>query len=161
MWRGAKYIATSPFSAVPFRRIVRNGQMIGEMASSFRRGPPRPRVVPQGLDGKLDKAATAFLCGISEAELEDRLIRRRGYTAWTAYASFGLGWLFVILWVNRLLGMPWPGQGIIVALQFAPFCLVFFLTAFKQAHANWQLRTEVLGTAGDYLRSPAPFWPRR
>jgi len=46
-------------------------------------------------------------------------------------------------------------------LQFAPFCLVFFLAAFQQAHVNWQLRTGRLGSAGEYLRSADPFWPRR
>lgn len=49
----------------------------------------------------------------------------------------------------------------LTAMQFAPFCLVFFLAAFRQAHVNWQLRTGVLGSAGDYLRSAEPFFPRR
>ena len=160
VWRGAKLAVTSPFSAVPMGQIVRNGQMIGEIASSLRRGRALPDIVPQGCNGKLDKAATAFLYGISLAEVEDRLARRRTFTAWTAYVSFGLGWLFVFLWVKRLLGLTWSGERMLTAVLFTPCCLAFFLLAFRQAYANWQLRTGDMGTAGDYLRSPAPFWPR-
>ena len=160
LWRGTKFVVTSPFSAVPYRQIGRGAHLMRDLASSLQRCLQEPRAVPQGRDGKLDMLATAFLHGITEADLEDMLLRRRTYTAAAAYASFALGWLFVALWISRLLNVSWSGGRWLTAIEFAPFCLVFFLTAFKQAHVNWVLRTRTLGTAGDYLRSPAPFWPR-
>ena len=92
--------------------------------------------------------------------MDERLALRRRQTALTAYIAFAMGWVFVILWLLRLLSLDWTGQRLLTALQFAPFCLVLFLTALKHAHANWQLRTGLLGSAGDYVHSAEPFWPR-
>jgi hypothetical protein len=44
-------------------------------------------------------------------------------------------------------------------LEFIPFCAIFFLVAFRNAHVNWQLRIGHLGSPAAYLRSPEPFWP--
>jgi len=159
MWRGAKLVVSAPFAAFPVEQIVRNGRLVADLVSDFRRGPKPPQTVPQQFSGKLDRTATALVLGLSEHELDQHLALRRRHTAKMAYLAFGLGWVFVGAWLVRLLDMGWTGQRLLAALQFAPFCLVFFLTAFKQAHVNWQLRTGVLGSAGDYLRSAAPFWP--
>ncbi len=160
IWRGTKLVLGAPLSAFPLRQVIRNGRQIGSLVSDLRQGPRPPRVVPQHREGKLDKAATAFVCELSEAELDKLLGLRRRQTARMAYFAFGLGWIAVAAWLLRLLDLDWTGQRLMAALQFAPFCLAFFLTAFKQAHVNWQLRTGLLGSVGDYLRSAEPFWPR-
>jgi len=160
IWRGTKLVLGAPLSAFPLRQITRNGQQLGSLVSYLRQGPKPPRAVPQHREGKLDKAATAFVYELSETELEKFLSLRRRQTARMAYCSFGLGCIFLIAWLLRLLDLDWTGQRLMAALQFAPFCLAFFLTAFKQAHLNWQLRTGLVSSAGDYLRSAEPFWPR-
>lgn len=160
IWRGTKLVLGAPLSAFPLGQITRNGQQLGSLVSYLRQGPKPPRAVPQHREGKLDKAATAFVYDLSETELEKFLSLRRRQTARMAYCAFGLGCISVIAWLLRLLDLDWTGQRLMAALQFAPFCLVFFLTAFKQAHVNWQLRTGLVGSAGDYLRSAEPFCPR-
>ncbi len=160
IWRGTKLVLGAPLSAFPLGQIIRNGQQLGSLVSDLRQSPKPPRAVPQHREGRLDKAATAFVYGLSETELDKLLSLRRRRTARMAYFAFGLGWISVIAWLLRLLDLDWTGQRLMAALQFAPFCLAFFLTAFKQAHVNWQLRTGLLGSAGDYLRSAEPFWPR-
>ncbi len=160
VWRGAKLVLGAPVAAFPLSQIVRNGRQLGRIASDLRRGPEPPHALPRQQDGTLDMAEMAFISGLSEGELGERFALRRRQAAMTAYIAFGLGWVFVALWLLRLLSLGWTGQRLLTALQFAPFCLVFFLTAFKHAHANWQMRTGLLGSAGDYVRSPEPFWPR-
>ena len=160
IWSGTKLVLGAPLSAFPLRQVIRNGRQIGSFVSDMRQGPRPPRAVPQHRGRKLDKAATAFVCDLSEAELDKLLSQRRLQTARMAYFAFGLGCMSVAAWLLRLLDLDWTGQRLMAALQFAPFCLAFFLTAFKQAHVNWQLRTGLLGSAGDYLRSAEPFWPR-
>ncbi len=160
IWRGTKLVLGAPLSAFPLGQITRNGQQLGSLVSYLRQGPKPPRTVPQHREGKLDKAATAFVYEMSETELENFLSLRRRQTARMAYCAFGLGCISVIAWLLRLLNLDATGQRSMAALQFAPFCLIFFLIAFKQAHVNWQLRTGLVGSAGDYLRSAEPFWPR-
>lgn len=160
IWRGARLVLGAPIAALSLPQILQNGRLIRGLFSDLRRGPLPPRAIPIDLHGKLDFSATAVAYGLSEKELGARLARRRGQTATMAYLAFVLGCAFVGLWFWRLLELDGTGLRLLVGLQFAPFCLVFFLAAFQQAHVNWQLRTGRLGTAGDYLRSPDPFWPR-
>ena len=159
-WRSTKLVLGAPAAAFPLGQIVRNGRQLGKTMSDLRRGPKPPQVVPKQSDGMIDLAAMAFVSGLSKGELGERLALRCRQTAATAYIAFGLGWVFVVAWLVRLLSLDWAGQRLLTALQFAPFCLVFFLIAFKHAHANWQMRTGLLGSAGDYVRSAEPFWPR-
>ncbi len=160
IWRGTKLVLGAPLSAFPLGQIMRNGRQLGSLVSHLRQGSKPSRAVLQHREGKLDKAATAFVYELSETELDKLLSLRRRQTSRMAYCAFGLGCISVIAWLLRLLDLDWTGQRLMAALQFAPFCLAFFLTAFKQAHVNWQLRTGLLGSAGDYLRSAEPFWPR-
>ncbi len=159
VWRGAKLVLGAPLSAVPLGQIVRNGRQLGQILSDLRQGPKPSRAVPQQPDGRMDTATMTFVYGLSESELGQHLAQRRRQTAVTAYVAFGLGWVFLGAWLLRLLNLDWTGQRLLTALQFGPFCLMFFLTAFKHAHANWQMRTGLLGSAGDYLRSAEAFWP--
>lgn len=160
MWRGARLVLGAPVAALSLGQIVENGRLIRRLVADIRRGPPPPRAVPFALDGQLDTKATAFAYGLSEGELLARLARRRRQTAALANLSFGLGCAFVGLWFWRLLEIDGTGLRLLAGLQFAPFCLAFFLAAFQQAHVNWQIRTGRLGSAGDYVRSAEPFWPR-
>ena len=136
IWRGTKLVLGAPLSAFPLGQIIRNGRQIGSLVSNLHQGPRPPRAVPQHRVGKLDKAATAFFYELSDAELDKRLALRRRQTARMAYFASGLGWVSVAAWLLRLLNLDWAGQRLMAALQFAPFCLAFFLTAFKQAHVN-------------------------
>lgn len=160
IWRGTKMALGAPIAALSLGQIMQNGRLIRGLVSDLRRGPPPPAVVPRELDGRLDFSATAGAYGLSEWELKEHLDRRRRQTAMMAYLAFGLGLVFVGLWFWRLLELDWTGQRLLAGLQFAPFCLVFFLAAFQQAHVNWQLRTGRLGSAGEYFRSAEPFLPR-
>jgi hypothetical protein len=151
----------APIAALSLGQIMQNGRLIRGLVSDLKRGPSPPRAITINLDGKLDIPVAALAYGLSEREMEERLSRRRVQTATMAYLAFALGCAFVALWFWRLLELDATGVRLLVGLQFAPFCLVFFLAAFQQAHVNWQLRTGRLGSAGDYLRSPDPFLPRR
>lgn len=161
IWRGTKMVLGAPIAALSLGQIIQNGRLIRGLISDLKRGPLPLRAVPVDLHGKLDFAATAVAYELSERELEARLARRRGQTATMAYLAFALGCTFIGLWFWRLLELDGTGLRLLAGLQFAPFCLVFFLAAFQQAHVNWQLRTGRLGSAGEYLRSAGPFWPRR
>lgn len=160
VWRSTKLVFGAPIAAFPLDQITRNGRLIGKLVSDLRSEPRLARADLLQRDGRLDLGATALAHVLSEAELRELLLVRRRQTARLGYLAFGLGWVFVGAWLLRVLGLDWTGQRILAAAQFAPFCLIFFLIAFKQAHVNWQLRTGVLGSAGDYLRSAEPFWPR-
>ena len=60
-----------------------------------------------------------------------------------------------------MVAMPTGGGGRFwAAVQFLPFCAAFFVLAFRNAWANWQLRTRRLAPAGAYLRTAEGFWPR-
>jgi hypothetical protein len=161
IWRGTKMVLGAPITALSLGQIIQNGRLICGLISDLKRGPLPVQAVPVDLHGKLDFAATAVAYELSERELEARLARRRGQTATMAYLAFALGCTFIGLWFWRLLELDGTGLRLLAGLQFAPFCLVFFLAAFQQAHVNWQLRTGRLGSAGEYLRSADPFWPRR
>lgn len=161
LWRGTKLAFGGPVSALSLDQVAQNGRLIGSLVSDLKRGPVPAPTIPRQANGKLDRLATAYAYGLSEVELDERLALRRRQTARMAYLAFGLAWFFLAAWLLRLLSLDGTGQRMLTAVQFAPFCLVFFLAAFRQAHVNWQLRTGVLGSAGDYLRSAEPFFPRR
>ena len=161
IWRGTKMMLGAPFAALSLGQIMQNGRLIRGLVSDLKHGPLPPRAIPISFDGKLDVQATAIAYELSARDLEAHLAKRRGQTATMAYLAFILGCTFVALWFWRLSDLDRTATRLLVGLQFAPFCLVFFLAAFQQAHVNWQLRTGRLGSAGDYLRSPEPFLPRR
>jgi hypothetical protein len=91
--------------------------------------------------------------------LTRRWLRRRGQTARVAWGCFAAGWAALGLWTWQMTVLP-AGQGRFwAAVQFLPFCAAFYVLAFRNAWANWQLRTRRLGSAGEYLRSADRFWP--
>ena len=162
IWRGTKATIKVPFSTFPAAAVLGNARLIRQLFNQVRQGEQenvRNRTY-RTEDGRIDLVATAFGLGLNAVSLELRIARRRRQTARVAYSSFGLGCLFVLLWIWRELTSRLSGTNIVGALEFIPFVAIFFLVAFKSAHANWQLRTGRLGSAADYLRSPEPFLPR-
>jgi hypothetical protein len=73
---------------------------------------------------------------------------------------FGLGSVSLVLWLNGALHMRMSGARLFSALEFLPFCTLFFLRAFKSAWMNWQLRTRRLGSPVAFLTTTEPFLPR-
>lgn len=161
VWRGTRATVATPFLAFPASQIIENARLIRALARQIgnRDRRPEPQVFLDD-DGRLDELATSFRLGLTTEQLRVRLAARRRQTASWAYASFGLGCVFLALWTLRSLAWEFHGSRVLAALEFTPFCVIFFIVAFKYAHQNWQLRTGRLGSAGDYLRSPEPFLPR-
>jgi hypothetical protein len=159
LWRGVKFVGGGPLSAFGPKEITGGARLIARLADQVRgrRGmDPRVHV---GDGRSLDVEATADACGISVDELEDQLRCRRRETARLAYATFGLGWFLFGLWLYRAAFAVWSVGTIVTAVEFAPFCAVFFLMAFRSALENYQLRTRRLATAMEYLGTPERFWP--
>lgn len=160
LWRGTKWLAASPFEAFPKDEIAENARLIGALGAARKAGPRANGRFRVHLDRSFDLAATAFLHGVSAPQIETLLRRRQKETARTAYLAFGLGMFCFIGWLLRAWLVPWTGSSLVQALEFLPFCLFFFLMAFKSALENFQLRTRRLATAGEYLWTEEPFWPR-
>lgn len=160
LWRGAKWLAATPFEAFPQREIVENGRLIGFLAAAGKtRAGGNGRFRVNG-DRSMDLVATAFLHGISVSELEALLCRRQKVTARAAYLAFGLGWACFLAWLLRAALVPWTKVSLVQALEFLPFCLFFFLMAFKCGLENHQIRTRRLVTPAEYLQTVGDFWPR-
>ena len=159
VWRGAKTTARAPFAAFPGRQITENARLISFLYGRVRVGRPPEARVFRAEDGSIDIAATSFTLGLSTDRLHARMAQRRRQTARLAYMSFGLGVVFFVMGLYRAWAWDFEGSRMLAAIQFIPFCAVFFLVAFKNAHANWQLRTFYLGSASEYIHSSEPFWP--
>ncbi|WP_158746719.1 hypothetical protein [Acidisphaera sp. L21] len=159
-WRRAKFIAGSPVANVGFQEISEGRRFIGGLWGLLRRGIPTDTRLKSDEDGSIDLLATAFSYGMSVEALVERLRFRQGQTAWAAYAMFGLGSVFLVLWLYGALHIGMSSARLFSALEFLPFCTLFFLLAFKSAWLNWQLRTRRLGSPVAYLKTTEPFLPR-
>ena len=109
--------------------------------------------------GAFDLDASAFLHGKRRAAFEDAL-RSPGSTARNAWIFLGLGALFFLGWLYRLMTMTWTANATLTALQFTPACAVFFLLAFRFGLENYQIRMRRKVTAMEYLSAARGFWPR-
>jgi hypothetical protein len=96
----------------------------------------------------------------TQFRIAELLWRRRRESARTAYLSFGLGWLSFFAWLVRAATTPWTSGHLLPVIEYAPFCVIFFLVAFRSALQNYQIRTRRLATASEYLQTPNSFWPR-
>ena len=81
-------------------------------------------------------------------------------TARNAWIFLGLGALFFLGWLYRLMTMTWTANATLTALQFTPACAVFFLLAFRFGLENYQIRMRRKVTAMEYLGAASGFWPR-
>jgi len=159
VWRGVKTTVRAPFITFPGRQIVENARLIAFLYGRIRVDRPPEARVFRAEDGSIDMAATSFTLGLSTDQLRARMAERRRQTARLTYLSFGLGLVFFVMWLCRAWAWNFEGSRMLAAIQCIPFCAVFFLVAFKNAHANWQLRTGYLGSASEYIHSSEPFWP--
>jgi hypothetical protein len=159
-WGQTKWIAKGPIRAFPKDEIVENGRLIGTLVEKVRRRPRQGGPFRVYEDRTFDLAATAFLHGIAVGELEELLWRRQRESARAAYLSFGLGWLSFLAWLVRAATTPWTSGHLLPVIEYAPFCVIFFLVAFRCALQNYQIRTRRLATASEYLQTPDSFWPR-
>ncbi|MBN9560490.1 MAG: hypothetical protein J0H14_07130 [Alphaproteobacteria bacterium] len=158
--RGVGWLAAGPVDWIGTRRIARSWSFIRDLAATLRRGPRDDDRFKTEAGGGFDVDATAFTCGLSVAELEARLAASRKQTARIAYATFALAWMFLLGWLWSALSSPWSAARIASALNFLPFCALFFLVAFYNALLNFQIRIRRKASWREYLATAEPFWPR-
>ena len=128
-----------------------------DLSAGGRAGASRMRLDETGA---FDLDASAFLHGKRRAAFEDALAVRQGSTARNAWIFLGLGALFFLGWLYRLMTMTWTANATLTALQFTPACAVFFLLAFRFGLENYQIRMRRKVTAMEYLSAARGFWPR-
>jgi len=145
----------------PWRRIEQSIAAIrGEIADLAAGGRPGASRMRLDESGAFDVEASAFLHGRRRSTFEDLLAARRRSTARNAWILFGLGVLFFLGWLWRLMTMAWTVNATLTALQFTPACAVFFLLAFRFGLENYQIRMRRRVTVMEYLTAPSGFWPR-
>ena len=130
---------------------------LAELRAGGRAGVSRMRLDDTGA---FDLDASAFLRGQRRSVFEDTLAVRQTSTARNAWIFLGLGVLFFLGWLYRLLTMSWTANATLTALQFTPACAVFFLLAFRFGLENYQIRMRRKVTVMEYLSAPRGFWPR-
>jgi hypothetical protein len=157
--RGARWLGRRPAEAVGLSEIRENAGLIAMLFRMLKAVPHKDRRLHLDEDRKLDLRATAFSCGVPERELAAQLAQRQRQTAVAAYVAFSLGWLFVLTWLWRVLTSPWTAFRIVSAIEFLPFCGIFFLLAFYNALQNFQLRTRRMASWHEYLATDEEFWP--
>ena len=140
--------------------ISRSASFIRDLGAAVRSGSQRDGRFRTSGDACFDLTATAFSYGISVPELERRLKVRRRQTALIAYATFALACIFLTAWVCEALSSPWTAARIALALEFLPFCALFFLLAFYNALLNFQIRIGRAASWREFLATSEPFWPR-
>lgn len=158
-WTGVKWIGSVPGRTFPKHEVVDSGRMLSGLIAVVRRRSRRDTQFRVHEDRHFDLEATAFLHGIKVPQVEGLLQSRRRQTALSAYIFFGSGWVLFIYWLFEIAITPWASWSIAPVLEFAPFCLFLFLTAFQSALQNYQLRTRRLATAWEYLTTSEQFWP--
>jgi len=160
VFRGIGWLSAGPVDWVGLHGISRSASFIRGLSATLRSGSRRDPRFKSREDGGFDIEATAFLRGISVFELERRLRLRRRHTARIAYATFAMGYIFLAGWVCETLSSPWTTGRVFLALEFLPFCALFFLLAFYNALLNFQIRIGRTASWREYLVTNEPFWPR-
>jgi len=157
---GVRWLAAAPGEWLGVRVLSRGASFISWLAGPARAAPARDRRFKVEADGEFDLRASAFSYGMSVHALEERLRARRRQTALLAYALFGLALLFLLAWARATLSAPLSASRLMLAFEFLPFGLLFFLMAFYQALVNFQIR--VRRTVGwcEYLTTDEKFLPR-
>ena len=159
LFRGAGWLAAGPVDWVGVGRIRRGASFIGDLVALLSTGPRRDTRFRTDAAGAFDLRATAFLHGVSAIELEHRLAARRRQTARIAYAAFALACLFLLGWLWQALSSPWTATRVASAIEFLPFCGLFFLIAFYNALLNFQIRTGRTASWREYLATTQRFLP--
>ena len=160
LWRGTKTVARGPIDAAAPGEIARGAELIRSLLELLQHGPDADTRFRVDEAGSIDLNATAFLHGLTPASLEARIHMRRAQTKRAAYALFVLGTVGFFGWILEALSMRLSATRVISAIEFLPFALFLYLSAFRCAWLNWQLRTRRSGSALAYLQTTAPFLPR-
>ncbi len=158
LWGTLGSVLRSPVDAFNPRQVAEGAQTIGRLVNVIKAGPqadPRIRVSD---DRALDVAATAFLAGASQAEIQRQLWNRRRQSAISTYCYLVGGAGFLVLWTFEALLQP-AYANLPYILGLIGLCSVFFLSAFYNALINWQARTLRLGTAREFLATDDSWWP--
>ena len=158
--RGIGWLAAGPIEWAGPGRVRRGAVFIADMVRLLRADPCQDRRFKTEEDGAFDLRATAFSYGLSAPELARRLAARRRQTARLAYATFVLACLFLAAWLWQALSAPLTAMRLATAIEFLPFCALFFLVAFYNALLNFQIRIGRMATWREYLSTPLPFLPR-
>lgn len=159
-WRRARFVAGGPVATIGIKEVSSGARLIDDLWAALRASPQPGSRIKTDENGSMDLEATAFLHGIAVDKLSKQLRQRQAQTCRAAYATFGLGSLSLLLWLYGASYMRMSSARIVSALEFLPFCTLFFLLAFKAAWMNWQLRTLRMGSAVAFLRTTEPFLPR-
>jgi len=157
---GVRWLAATPADWLGTSRLSNGVSLIGRLASAARAGGGRDQRFRVEDRGAFDLQATAFSYGVSAAALEARLASRRRQTAVLAYALFALAWIFLLAWMRSALHAPLNGPRLLVALEFLPFCCLFFLLSFYNALINFQIRMRRSAGWREYLTTDEAFFPR-
>jgi hypothetical protein len=160
VFRGIGWLAAAPVGWLGADRIARSASFIGYLVTVLRtpaRGDDRFKTEDAGC---FDLRPTAHSYGLSLPALEALLARRRRQTAQIAYAAFVLAWVFLLGWLWHALSTPWTATRVASAIEFLPFCVLFFLVAFYNALLNFQIRVGRMANWREYLATSQPFWPR-
>jgi hypothetical protein len=158
-WRGTRFLAGGPIASLGVGEISKGARLIERLFGVVRNGPPADPRLKTTENGQIDLVATALSYGITVEDLTQRLGARQSQTALAAYVLFGLGVALLPLWLYAALHVAMSRARMVAAIEYLPFCAVFFLLAFKSAWMNWQLRIRRLGSAVAYLRTTDPFLP--
>ncbi len=158
LWGTLATLLRGPVDAFNPHQVAEGAQTIGRLAGVIRSGPqPDPRIRVEA-DHALDVPAIAFLAGVSETEIGRQLANRRRQSAIATYCYLIGGAGFFVAWVYE--AMLQPGYASLACvLGLVGFCTVFCLAAFYNALVNWQVRTQRLGTAREFLATEDSWWP--
>ena len=149
--------ALSPWLSLRIgERAARLRDELDELRRGDRRAQSRVRLDERG---EFDLDAMAFLHGQGRRAFGETLSIRRRSTARNAWIFFGLGVMFFVARLYRLLTMTWTVNATLTALQFTPACAVFFLLAFRFALENYQIRQGRKVSVLEFLATPNGFWP--
>jgi len=150
--------AASPWRSLRIvERVGTFRRELDELRSGDRRAQSRVRLDETG---GFDLEAMAFVHGQGRRKFEETLASRRRSTTRNAWIFLGLGVMFFVAWLYRLLTMTWTVNATLTALQFTPACAVFFLLAFRFALENYQIRRRRKVSVLEFLTTPNGFWPR-
>lgn len=157
--RAARYVGSPLGSWAGAGAIRSSASFIGESFKEVRvasRRDPRFRLFP---NGEFDLEATAFLFGVSVADLERRLAARRRQSAYMAYIGLALAVASCVGWLCHAFGSPGYGGMFMLTLDALGFAAICVLAAFYQALVNFQLRARCAVGWKAYLMTDRGFWP--
>jgi len=148
-----------PIRAFPRDEIVENGRLIGTLVEKVRRRPRQGGPFRSMKTGRSTWSRPHFYMGwrLASGGIAVAPSARIGARGLSVIWS----WLGVILaWLMRAATTPWTSGHLLPVIEYAPFCVIFFLVAFRSALQNYQIRTRRLATASEYLQTPDSFWPK-